>query len=357
MALLSFEHVKIEGISACVPSHIEKNENYKILTEQERSQLIKTIGVSERRIADKNTTAADLCQQAAERLILELNWRKEEIGLLIFLSQSPDYYLPATSIVLQDKMGLPKNCMAFDMNLGCSGFIYSLSIASSLISSGNIKKALVLCGDKSSVSVPYSDKSTYPLFGDAGTATALSFNENSSPFQFNLKSDGDGYQNIIIYEGGCRNPVTKASLDVKEIEKGIQRNGLNLVLNGSNVFDFTLNDVLPTIKESLSISGNTTNDIDYFIFHQANLLMNETLRKLLKIPLEKTPYSLQNFGNTSSASIPLTIVSQINNEVRTKINKFLFCGFGVGLSWGTIILEMGNIVCPPLIEYNANENR
>ena len=355
MPVLTFNNVKVKGISACVPSRVVKNDDYALLTTEEKAQLIKTIGVSEKRIAGENTTASDLCQRSAEKLLHELDWDKKEIGLLIFLSQSPDYYLPATSVVLQNKLGLSTDCMAFDINLGCSGFVYALSVASAFISSGNIRKALILCGDKSSVSAPETDKSTYPLFGDAGTATALVYDETAKPIKFNLKSDGSGYQSIIIPEGGCRHPVTKESLEIRQISNGIARNNLNLVLNGSNVFDFTITDVLPTIKESLKQAGNSIDDIDFFIFHQANLIMNETLRKLLKIPVEKVPGSLRNFGNTSSASIPLTIVSQINSQVNNGVNQFMFCGFGVGLSWATAILEMDKIVCPPLIEYEETE--
>ncbi len=356
MASFTFRSVKIAGISACVPSKIDKNEDYDLLTEAERKQLIKTIGVSEKRIADSNTTTSDLCFQAAEKLISELNWNKNEIDGLIFASQSPDYYLPATSVLLQDRLGLPKSCIAFDINLGCSAFVYALSVAASFLHSGAVKKILILCGDKSSMSVSKTDKSTFPLFGDAGSCTALIFDESNNGIEFNLKSNGSGYKSIIIPEGGCRKPATVSSLQAEKIDKGIERNKLSLVLNGSDVFDFTLNEVLPTIKESLSLSDKSVADIDYFVFHQANLLMNETLRKLLKIPPEKMPYSLWKFGNTSSASIPLTIVTELNEQIQNRNLKLMLCGFGVGLSWGTAILETESIICPPLLEYHGNKD-
>jgi 3-oxoacyl-[acyl-carrier-protein] synthase-3 len=352
MAFLEFSNVSIAGISACVPQKIERNIDYDLLTLQDRIQLIKTTGVEERRVADENTTASDLCEKAAEALIAKLGWSKEDIQLLIFLSQSPDYFLPATSVILQHKLNLSSNCICFDVNLGCSGYVYALSVAASYISSGNISKALVLCGDKSTLSASRNDKSTYPLFGDAGSATALVFDkENTESIKYNLKSDGEGYRNIIIPEGACRSPFSLNSLSQKHISDGIERNGIQLVLDGTKVFDFSLSHVLPTIKESLTKYNSSINDIDFFVFHQANLLMNETLRKILKLPVEKTPVSIRKYGNTSSASIPLTIVTELKQQLKDKNSKLLLCGFGVGFSWGTTILQVSNPIIVDLIEY------
>lgn len=352
MAFLEFSSVSIVGISTCVPKNTERNIDYDILDLQDRIQLIKTTGVEERRVADQNTTASDLCEKAAAALIEKLSWNKEDVQLMIFLSQSPDYFLPATSVILQHKLQLSSNCICFDINLGCSGYVYALSIVASYISSGNISKALVLCGDKSTLSVSRNDKSTYPLFGDAGSATALMLDrDNSQSIKFNLKSDGEGYKSIIIPEGGCRSPINSNSLLQKKISDGIERNGIQLVLDGSKVFDFSLSHVLPTIKESLLQSKNSIQDIDFFVFHQANLLMNETLRKLLKLPVEKTPVSIRKYGNTSSASIPLTIVTELKQQLDGRNSKLLLCGFGVGFSWGTAILSINNSVILDLIEY------
>jgi 3-oxoacyl-[acyl-carrier-protein] synthase-3 len=357
MPWLSFNNTRVAGISACVPPHVEKNENFTLLTEAERKQLIKTTGVSERRLADDATAASDLCQHAAEKLLNDLAWDRNEIDFILFLSQSPDYWLPATSIILQHKLGLPKTCMAFDINMGCSGYIYALSVVASYMSSGNVKKALILCGDKSSGTVSKSDKSTYPLFSDAGSATALIYDEHAPKMYFNLMSDGSAFKTIIIPEGGCRTPVSAESLQLKPVEKGIERNGINLIIDGGAVFDFSISLVIPTVKETLSKLNITHEQVDYFVFHQANLLINETLRKLLKIPAEKMPYSLHNFGNTSSASIPLTIVTQLNNQVKQQGNRMMLCGFGVGLSWGTANIELDNIVCPPLLEFSMMDSQ
>jgi 3-oxoacyl-[acyl-carrier-protein] synthase-3 len=352
MAVLSYKNVSIAGISACVPRNVLRNEDNLNLDLEYKKQLIKTVGIEERRIADATTTTVDLCLKAAEKLIDELGWETDDIELLIFCSQSPDYVIPASSIILQDRLGLPKSCMAFDISLGCSGYTYALSIISSLLNSGSIKKGLLLCGDKSSISTPATDKSTYPLFGDAGSATALIYNPNIvTPMLFNLYSNGAGFDSIIIHEGGCRIPFNKDSLTVNEISPGIARSGIDLVLRGDRIFDFTINEVVPSINNMLNDNNLSIDAIDWYVFHQANLLLNETARKLLKIPSEKVPYSLQKYGNTSSASIPLTIVTQKGDAVRKKSQKYLFCGFGVGLSWATAILDMNHIVCPSLVEY------
>src|SRR5690606_38129153 len=198
------------------------------------------------------------------------------------LSQSRDYYLPATSIILQDRLGLPTSCMAFDIGLGCSGFPYGLSVLGSILSTTGIKKALLMMGDISSATCAKEDKSTYPLFGDAGTVTALEFDENAEPMHFQLNSDGAGHQAIIIPHGGIRNLVSKDSFTKKTIDKGIERSNLNLALNGLDVFNFSITKVPKSLNQFLTETNTTPDDHDYFLMHQANKLMNESIRKKLK---------------------------------------------------------------------------
>ncbi len=349
MSLFSIENIQIAGISACVPQREERNENYSWISEQERKMLIKTTGVNERRIASEKITVSDMCFAAAEKLMQELKWKKDEIGILIFVSQSPDYFLPATSIILQNRLNLPLTTLAFDINLGCSGYVYGLSVISSFMAASGIKKGLLLAGDKSTSSLNKCDKSAYPLFGDAGTATALEFC-SSEKMYFNLQSDGSGYNAIIIPDGGMRNPLSDETFKEKEIEKGIVRHRRNLWLDGLEVFNFSLREVAPNIKKLFEFSNTSNENYDYFIFHQANLLMNESIRKKLKIEPEKVPYSLGKFGNTSSASIPLTLVSELQKNLNEKKLSLLLCGFGVGLSWGSVALITNKIVCSDIIE-------
>ncbi|HVA98885.1 MAG TPA: ketoacyl-ACP synthase III [Bacteroidia bacterium] len=350
MAFLSAQHISLLGIAACVPKQVEANIDYNWISLKERELLIKTTGIAKRRIAPDELCTSDMCFASANALIKELNINKNEIDIVIFVSQSPDYFLPATSIILQNRLGLQKTTMAFDIQLGCSGYVYGLSIISTIMSANKFNKGLLMVGDKSSFSQSKKDKSTYPIFGDAGTATLLEYNVNANTMNFNLQSDGAGHKAIIIPDGGVRSPYNKHSEDMFEVEKGIVRSRKNLALDGLEVFNFSLREAVPNINELLKHTNTTIDDYNYFLFHQANKLMNESIRKKLKLPIEKVPYSLTNFGNTSSASIPLTIVTEISESLKNKITPLLLSAFGVGLSWGSATLIVENLVCPKLIE-------
>lgn len=350
MPNFEINNITLSGITAAVPKNTVYNKDYNLLSESEKKLLIKTTGVESKRVATKGVTTSDLCFKAANMLLEDLNWSRDEVEVLIFLSQSRDYYLPATSIILQDRLKLNKQCMAFDIGLGCSGYVYGLSIISSLMSAANLKKGMLLVGDISSITCSKEDKSTYPLFGDAGTATAFEYNTEAEKLKFNLRSDGSGFDTIIIPAGGVRNVVTKDAFEKKEIEKGIVRNNLNLALKGLDVFNFSVNEVPKQVNDFFNTYGLDNNNIDFFVMHQANKLMNETIRKKLKIDASKVPYSLKEFGNTSSASIPLTIVTQLADLARNQPLNLLLSGFGVGLSWGTAMVSTNKIICSELIE-------
>jgi len=350
MSQFSIYDVKVSGMAAAVPKQIVRNDDYTLLSEKERRLLIKTTGVEEKRAAPVGMTTSDLCYEAADRLIDKLKWRREDIDILIFVSQSNDYYLPATSIILQDRLGLSKHCMAFDVGLGCSGYVYGLSVISALMSASKMKKGLLLVGDVSSATCSYEDKSTYPLFGDAGTVSALEYDKDTAPLHFNLQNDGSGFDKIMIKDGGLRNLVSADSLIKKEVAKGITRAGLNVTLSGMDIFNFSVTEVPKTIKEFCAFTDKESQAYDYLLLHQANKLMNETIRKKLKVPLEQVPYSIQKFGNTSSASIPLTIITQIKSSCEEGNIELLLSGFGVGLSWGVCNLPLDNIECLELIE-------
>ncbi|MBS1584353.1 MAG: ketoacyl-ACP synthase III [Bacteroidetes bacterium] len=350
MAIFSINNVRIRGIAACVPVAVESNRDYDWITEEERELFIKTVGVLHRHISDSTSLASDMCAVSAQKIMEATQCDPSEIGLIIFVSQSKDYILPSSAIILQDRLGLPRTCLAFDVPLGCSGYVYGLSIAASLMNSTGIKKALLLAGDTSSLSLIRTDKSAYPLFGDAGSATLLEHTDEASPMHFSLQSDGHNHQAIIIPHGGSKNPIMPESDIAVELEKGVVRKLKNLALNGLDIFNFSVKEVPPNVSQLMAHCGYTVADIDYFIMHQANLLMNETIRKKLKFPPEKVPYSLREYGNTSSASIPITMLACLQNELSTKKNKLLLSGFGVGLSWGSVILNTEHLVLPGIIE-------
>ncbi len=350
MALYTIRNVALCGIAASVPKNTEDNLYMELLSPQEREMFVKTVGIRYRRVAPPGLTASDLCLSSAEKLIEELGWEKEEIVLLVFVSQTPDYLIPNTSSVLQHKLGLSKTCLAFDVNLGCSGYTYGLSIVAAQLAAMQHGKALLLVGDIATATISKEDKSVTPLFADAGSATAMEYVPGAPTLHFNLQTDGSGYQDIIIPDGGMRNPFSESSLTPVVYEKSVVRNALNMRLDGVNIFNFALREVAPNIKAlyekyALDIPGT-----DYFIFHQANKLMLESVRKKIGAAAEKVPYSLYDLGNTSAATIPVTIVNNLRKELSTGNKKLLFSGFGVGLSWGSVYVETLPLCIPSLIE-------
>ena len=353
MAFQKIENVKITGIAACVPDNSVDNMDLMLLGDlSDRAKFVETTGIAKRyTVADKNICTSDLCFEAAEKIIKELNWNKEDIDCLIFVTQTPDYILPATSCVLQHRLGLSTECFTLDISLGCSGWVYGLATISQLLSSGNFKEGLLLVGDTVTVTKSDRDKSTYPLFGDAGTATALEFDATATPMYFHTGTDGAGYKAIMIEDGGFRSFFKPESLLVKETEPGVFRNNLQSYLNGADVFIFGITKAPKSIKDLIAHFNLNKEQIDFLILHQANKLMNDKIRKKVGIEEDKVPYSLDEFGNTSSASIPLTIVTRLNNQVENTRKRFLACGFGVGLSWGSVYFETENLICPQIMKY------
>jgi len=349
MAFLDIKRVKIAGLSVCVPKNTEENKDFPLLTKDEAEKLITATGIERRRKANPGICTSDLCFEAANQLIKDLGWNKNDIDCLVFVTQGPDYFLPATSCILQDRLGLNEECYTLDISSGCSGWVYGLSVISSLLSSGAMKKGLLLAGDVSCMNSP-KDKSTYPLFGDAGSVTALEFDPEAKGFQFHLGTDGSGYEAIIIPDGGARNLVNYDSFVMKEIAPGIERSRLHTALEGMDVFSFGISKVPETINKTLEHFSIDKEKVDYFVFHQANLFLNEKIRKKLELPKKKVPYSLKNFGNTSSATIPLTMITELKEKLQQEKLNFIGCGFGVGLSWATVDFETENIIVSDLIE-------
>lgn len=354
MSFLSINNVKLVGVSACVPADIEEVKDTLCFATNSKDAIdfTKSTGVERRRKARNNICASDLCFKAAEKLINDLLWDKKEIDCLVFVSQTPDYRLPATSVILQKRLGLSTDCYTLDISSGCSGWVYALSVISSLMSHGKMRKGLLLAGDTILKFCSPTDKSTYPLFGDAGSATALEFvDDENEVIHFSLNSDGEGYKAIIIEDGGFRNPVTQESFKIESIAEGIERSKLDLVLEGMDVFSFGISRAPESVKNLASFSNIDLDNVDFFTFHQANMFMNEKIRKKLKLPEEKVPYSLKDFGNTSCTSIPLTLVTELQKELKGKKLSHIACGFGVGLSWGSCFFNTDHLICPNLINY------
>ncbi|MGB1247772.1 MAG: 3-oxoacyl-ACP synthase III family protein [Chitinophagales bacterium] len=346
MALFSIKNIALKGLACAVPKNQLFNRDYPYHTPTENKQFLQTTGIEERRIVTDGVTASDLCFTAAKQLLDEMAIDKDEINVLIFLSQTPDYKIPCTATILQDKLGLSRNCIAFDINLGCSGYVYGMSIAASLLQ--NTKgKAVLLVGDISSRCVSQSDKTVAPLFSDAGSCTVLSYDEKAADMHFNLQSDGKGHDAIKVEDGGARNPATEDSFTQ---DKTTNRSRMDMFLDGIKVFNFSRKEVAPNLETLLNQFDKEKSTIDYFIFHQANLFMNESIRKKLKLEATKVPYSIKQYGNTSSASIPVTLIHSLQDKMSTNHLKMVFSGFGVGLSWGSLYIETQAIHTLPMIE-------
>jgi len=352
MSVIHFSGVNIVGISTCVPKDIVRNVEFGASLISDKDQLnktIQTIGVEQRRVAKDSICTSDLCLASAEKLISELSLEKINIGALIFVSQTPDYILPATACVLQNRLGLSKETIAFDVNLGCSGYVYGLYIAHSLAASLYGKYVLLLAGDTINKIVSKQDKSNAFLFGDAGTATLLKQSTTENQTSFNLFTDGGGEHALKINDGGYRNQTTFQSFEIQKDEDGNLRNALNLYMNGGDIFSFTIREVPKAINQLLSDTTLTIDNLDAIVFHQANQFMINFLANKMKIPQERFLTSLKLYGNTSSASIPLSLV--VNCDSRKKYGKTLLSGFGVGLSWANCIVDLSETTILDLIEY------
>jgi 3-oxoacyl-[acyl-carrier-protein] synthase III len=350
MACFKTDHVHVQGVAAAVPRRRVSNLDLELLTERERTQLVRTTGIEFRRVADASVCASDLCFQAACDLMAALNWSPESIDLLVFVSQTPDLLMPGTASQLQVRLGLGNHVVAMDLNQGCAGYIYGLSLVASMMAGGHLRRGLLLVGDTITHVVSPEDKSTVPIFSDAGSATALEFGGGAAPMFFNLQTDGNGYRAICIPEGGGRIPFGEAGLGLHDHGGGIRRSGINLAMQGLDVFNFALAEVAPNIRALLEFAQVEAGVVDAFVFHQANLLLNESIRRKMNLAAERVPYSLREFGNTSSATSPVTMVHCMEERLRSASSRLVLSGFGVGLSWGSALVQVGPMVCLPMIE-------
>jgi 3-oxoacyl-[acyl-carrier-protein] synthase-3 len=350
MAFLEINSVRIAGIAACVPAHVEDNLTIPVFREGEAERVISQTGIRQKHtVVDNTMLASDMALAAAEKLIHDLQWDKSTIDALCFVSLSHDYPEPPTACILQDRLGLPENCMTIDINQGCSGWVNGLSVLSTLVSTGNIKRALLLNGDTSSLLCSPYDKESRPLFGDGSAATAIEYQQDAKEIYFNFGTRGKDFASILTKHGGLRYPITEDSLKYKEYGENIIRCDKHSTMDGMNVFAFGMSTAPKSVTALCEKYGIDIDAIDYFIMHQANMYMNEKIRKKLKIPTEKTPYSLDEFGNTSSASIPLTIVARLHEKMEKEGLKIMAVAFGVGLAWGSVYFETNSIVCPEII--------
>ena len=349
MATIRYNNVGIKAMSACVPHGVFDNKDLGyLIPEEDIQKTINSIGVHQRRIADPDVCASDLAYKAAVKLMEDNDIDPESIDVLLFMSQTADYRIPATAPVFQDRLGLSTDTLAMDLSLGCSGFVFALSTAYAYASLPDVHRVLLLDGETFSKIVNRYDKVDWPLYGDAATATLVEkgdFGEST----FILRSDGSGKDSVIIKDG-MRHPVTADSLVEKKNGNGDIHNGLEVYMNGMDVFNFAMRCVPKTIKEITEKTGSTLEDIDWLVFHQANRFMTDFFVRKLRFNPERVPYCIDRYGNTSSTSVPLTIVSELREKLKDG-DHVVMAGFGAGLSWGVASVRMQGCRLSPVIEY------
>ena len=330
---------RIAGIVACVPPKVVANDAFAERFGDRVGDVTKMTGVLERRWVDEGTTASDLCCAAGERLLEGLGWKPDSVDALIFVSQTPDFRLPATATLLQARLELSPGVIAFDVNLGCSAYPYALWLATMMVNSGAARRVLLAVGDTSSRVVDPTDRATAMLFGDAGTMTAVERGNGDERASFILGSDGRGARNLIIPKGAFRTEGWSTPNDPHK-----------LFMDGGEIFTFTLKAVPRLVAETLVLAGLDAANFDGFLFHQANTFMIRHLIKKSKLPPEKVPINIGRFGNTSSATIPLLAADMLASDLRTRQMQLGLFGFGVGYSWASASIAVGPLECVEVIE-------
>lgn len=335
MPFFKFKNIKISAVASAVPITTVRSMDYSDKFGADSVQkFIDMTGVKEHRATNEYQTASDLGYAAAEKILAEKNIDRGTIGLVLFGAHSTDYRRPATACVLHKRLGLKKECAAFDVSLGCSAFVYCIQTAASMMQCSDISKALIIVGETMTKMVNPDDKSAVMLFGDGGGAVLLEKTDEECEINGLLRSDGSGYKAIIAPAGGFRN--MNASSETMIWADGNPRNLYNTNMNGTDVFSFTISDVPCAVKDFFGKTNTCAEEYDCFAFHQANCFISKQLAKKLKIDMNKMPICLDRFGNTSAPAIPMVLCDAYGqNSDNAEINV-LMCGFGVGLSWGVV---------------------
>ncbi|MBF0240595.1 MAG: ketoacyl-ACP synthase III [SAR324 cluster bacterium] len=335
-------YAALKGIEYYLPRKVLTTEQIHLEhPEWSIEKIEEKTGISTRFLSDENECASDMAVEAAQKLFDTNLCKPKDIDTLILCTQSPDYFLPTTACILQDRLGLSQRVGAFDINLGCSGYIYGLGLAKGLIETSQSENVLLLTAETYTKFIHHQDKSVRTIFSDAAAATLI--NTQKKPFQigpFVYGTDGSGYQNLIVPVGGMRHPKKQLEYDVHKDEQGNQRTDENLFMHGHELFNFTLRVVEPTVTQLLEKAEITLDSIDYFIFHQANKFMLDYLRKRIKIPKEKFIIDVKDYGNTVSSTIPLALKNKFNDGTIQKNQTLMLVGFGVGYSWGATLIKV-----------------
>jgi len=354
MALNTIKNIKISGVSVAIPTQKIPVTFYNdTFGEDTILKFIETTGVKSVCRAIPEQTASDLGFEAANNLINKKNIDKEEIGILLFVSQKPDFRSPSSSFLIHNRLGLNKSCLCMDINLACSGFIVALQTIHTLLKNSDAKKALLITADTSHKTLSPFDRTMIMLFGDSGSAILLEKTDSNIETHFTIKSDGKRFKSIITPSGAYRNQ--NAPNERVAWSDGILRSDYDTHMKGMEVFEFSLTDVPKLFKEFLIELNKTPVDYDYFTLHQANLYILKQISRKIKIPMDKIPISLDRFGNNSSNSVPLVLADHFSAVKPQKLKLFM-SGFGAGLSWACADIIIDTEAILPILQTDAFDN-
>lgn len=341
-------NAKILGVSCVIPQKtlsLYDEPNLYDGNQKKIKRIIESSGFLKRRIVENDVTASDLCFKAAENLLFNINIKRNEIDAILFIGYTGDYIMPATSYVLHNRLGLSESCLCMDIPQACSGYEFGLYQAAMLVNNG-CRNVLLCVGDTFSKFSDMFRNNTAPVFGDAGTATLITYDENANPWKFSFNTDSSGYDALICKNGGFRNSFTKDMF----YEDGQPM--YHAEMDGARVFDFTMKRVQNSVSEILEYANEKSENIDFFIMHQANKMILQNIALALGVPSEKMPIgTMTEYGNQCGASIPCTFSYMVRGALQKNDNHVLLSGFGVGLSWANCILDINKIYCSELIEY------
>lgn len=348
MAYWEIKNVALRGVTGTVPDHAVKTKEFDVFTPEEAEIFDNTVGIKNRYIGPDDVCASDLCYDAAVRLIDSLGWEKESIDILIFASVTGDFKTPPTSGILQHRLGLPTSTFVLDIPMGCCGSVYAINVAGNLLSAGSAKRALLLVGDTALRMGSMKDKSRVPLFGDCGTAMALEYDVDAEDIIIDFNTLGEKYEALMTPHGGFRHPITEESFVEEDFGNGIIRAPKDTLINGMDVLSFAISRPPVSIKKLMEKCQLNSENVDFFLIHQANKLIVDRIVKKLKLPIEKVPYDLQEFGNLGGASIPMLMTFNLATELMSGPLTLVCSAFGLGLTWATMVLRTQKMMVLPI---------
>jgi 3-oxoacyl-[acyl-carrier-protein] synthase-3 len=350
-----FKNKKISAIISVVPKEEYRfDDEYPLfkLTEDKAKRFKKMMSLDRHRIAPPEVCSSDLCLYGLQRLLSEGTLKKEEIGALVFVSQTPDYFMPPTSNVIHGKLGLGHDVVCLDINQGCTGFLLGLMQAFLLLEMSALPKVVLLNGDTCSKQMDKCNRVSYPLTGDAGSVTVIERCEAENPIYMDLKNDGSRHKAIMIPAGAYRMPSTPETLKLHEVDEGVPQNLEHIHMDGAAIFNFTMGDVPPQIDDILAFSGDTRDSIEHFLLHQPNPFILKQMADKMKIPQEKLPNNIVSlFGNCSSVTIPMNIAFNCGEQLQRESRRVCFSAFGVGLAWISMVMNVGPLKVCKVVDY------